>query len=70
MTVEEFLKNHCKIDLGFIASEMYPSNKSAISYLSKKLNKKDNRTFTKKDAELALSVLKKYCEGISTLTIS
>lgn len=69
MTVEDYLKNDCKVDLGYIASEMYPSNKSAISYLSKKLNKKDNRTFTKKDGELAINALKKLSIEISSLTI-
>jgi hypothetical protein len=55
MSVEEYLKN-CPIDLRYIAGLMYPTNKAANSYLSKKLN--GERPFTEKDAERAINALK------------
>lgn len=47
---------------------MYPNNKNAVAYLSRKLHGKDNRSFTKKDVEKALKALKEKCELISDLT--
>ena len=64
MTVEEFLKTEKVINLSQIAFKMYPNNKSANTYLINKLNGNDNRKFTKKDSELALSVLKDICADI------
>jgi hypothetical protein len=57
MTVEDYLKNHCKVDLGYIAIRMWPNNKSALSYLSKKLHKKHGKTFTQADAKKAMKIL-------------
>ncbi|MGU3377376.1 hypothetical protein [Chryseobacterium sp. M5A1_1a] len=69
MTVEDYLKNHCKVDLTHIASKMWPTNKNAAAYLSRKLNNADGRTFTKKDSENALKVLKELSLELSNLTI-
>lgn len=54
MTVEEYLKT-CPIDLKSIAALMYPTNKAAGSYLSKKL--KGERPFTKDDTDKAILAL-------------
>ncbi|CAI9673435.1 MULTISPECIES: hypothetical protein [Elizabethkingia] len=69
MTVEEFLKTEKTLNLAKIASEMYPNNKAASSYLINKLNQNDNRKFTKKDAEKAMEVLKRLSIGIINLTL-
>ena len=69
MTFEEYLKNNCPVDLGRVAALMYPNNSAALSYLSKKLNKKDNRTFTKKDSELAKKAFETLSIEFSNLTI-
>ena len=69
MTVEEYLKNHCKVDLSYIASKMWSSNKNAGAYLSRKLNNADGRSFTKKDAEKALQVLKELSKELNNLTV-
>lgn len=55
MTVQEYLKT-CPIDLIHIAALMYPTNKAANSYLSKKL--KGDRPFTKADETKAINALK------------
>lgn len=68
MKVEEFLKTEKTINLAQIAFKMYPNNKSANTYLINKLNGNDNRKFTKKDSEKALSVLKEICADIRKLT--
>lgn len=69
MTVEDYLKNHCKVDLSHIASKMWPTNKNASAYLSRKLNNADGRSFTKKDSEKALLVLKELSIELNNLTI-
>lgn len=68
MKVEEFLKTEKTINLAQVAFKMYPNNKSANTYLINKLNGNDNRKFTKKDSEKALSVLKEICADIRKLT--
>jgi hypothetical protein len=67
MKVKEFLMTSKEINLKGIAELMWPSNASANTYLSKKLNGLDGRTFTDKDAELALKVLKELGQSIKTL---
>jgi hypothetical protein len=67
MNVKEFLLTRKEINLSGIAELMWPTNKSAASYLSRKLNGLDNRTFTQKDAELALRVLKDLGVSIDDL---
>jgi hypothetical protein len=69
MTVEDYLKNHCKVDLSHIASRMWPTNKNAAAYLSRKLNNADGRSFSKKDAVKALEVLKELSIELNTLTV-
>lgn len=67
MTVKEYLLNEPPIKLAFIAGKMYPDNKNAASALNNKLKGEQNRQFSKKDAELALSVLKEICADIRKL---
>ncbi|WP_069658616.1 hypothetical protein [Arcticibacter eurypsychrophilus] len=68
MNVKEFLLTEKKINLSAIAWEMWPDNKGAHSYLSRKLNNIDGRTFTDKDSALALKVLKNLGIKIDELT--
>lgn len=68
MTVEEFLKTESILNLAEIARRMYPNNKSANTYLINKLNGNDNRSFTKKDTERALKVLKELSIAIIELS--
>lgn len=56
MTVEQYLKDKCPIDLKRVAALMYPSNLSANAYLSRKLN--GARPFTQKDTLAAINALK------------
>ena len=67
MNVKEYLLSG-KENLSVTASLMYPNNKNAVAYLSRKLHGKDNRSFTKKDADKALKALKEKCDFISDLT--
>lgn len=69
MTVKDFLLTAGEIKLAAIAKKMYPSNASADTYLNRKLKGSDSRSFTKKDAETAISVLKELSITISSLTI-
>lgn len=68
MNVKEYLLNG-SVNLAELAAELYPKNKTARIYLYKKLNNKDGRTFTKKDSEKVLDILRKRCESISALTV-
>lgn len=67
MNVKEYLLSGA-VNLAELASEMYPNNKTARIYLNKKLHGKSDRTFTKKDAERAIEILKKRCEDVQKLT--
>lgn len=67
MDVKEFLLTSKELNLSGIAELMWPSNKGAASYLSRKLHGIDNRTFTQKDSELALKVLKDLGVRIDSL---
>ena len=69
MTVKEYLLSG-KANLSSVASKMYPNNKNAIAYLSRKLHGKDKRSFTKKDAEKAINALREICKETDKLTIS
>lgn len=69
MTVEQYLKENKAVNVSEVAKIMFPKNKTAKSYLSKKLNRKDGFEFTKKDAETALDAIKKLYEIIPSLTI-
>lgn len=67
MTVKEFLKSEKTLNLSAIAAKMYPTNKSAKTYLTNKLNENDNRKFTKKDGQKALTVLKELAVKVTEL---
>jgi hypothetical protein len=69
MNVKDFLLSSKELNLSGIAELMWPSNKSAASYLSRKLHGLDNRVFTEKDAELALKVLKELGVKIGDLKV-
>ena len=69
MTVPEFLsKEGNLLNLSAVANAMWPKNKTARIYLDKKL--RGMRKWSKKDDELALSVLKSLAVDISELTAS
>lgn len=55
MTVKEYLLTTTDINLAELARKMWPTNKNAKSYLSRKLS--GDRPFTDKDAVLARKVL-------------
>lgn len=69
MTVEEYLKTNKAVNISEVAKILYPKNKTAKSYLSKKLNKKDGMQFTINDAEKAMEALKTLYGNINELTI-
>ena len=69
MTVEKYLKENKAVSVSEVAKRMFPKNKTAKSYLSKKLNKKDGFKFTLADAEKALEALKKIYGNINCLTL-
>lgn len=69
MTVEEYLKTNKAVNISEVAKLLYPKNKTAKSYLSKKLNKKDGMQFTITDAEKAMEALKTLYGNINELTI-
>jgi len=69
MTVEEYLKTSKAVNISEVAKILYPKNKTAKSYLSKKLNKKDGFKFNLVDAENALEALKKLYGNINDLTL-
>ena len=56
MTAKEFLLNDDRISAKGIAKLMWPNNKHANTYLSKKLNDKNGLTWTDADEAKALAV--------------
>lgn len=68
MNVKEYILQG-NVNLTELAKFLYPNNKNAISYLSRKLHGKDNRTFTKKDAEKAIEFIKEKCRKVDSLTL-
>lgn len=67
MTVKEFLLTTDALNLTSIAKKMYPTNKAAASYLNRKLQGTDGRSFTDKDAGLAIIVLKSLVKDIEDI---
>lgn len=59
MDFKEYLLTQKIFSLSALASLMWPKNKSADTYLSKKLRGLDGRVFTAKDEDLARE---KLCE--------
>lgn len=57
MTVKEYLQTTKKVSLKYLAEEMWPTNKSADTYLTKKL--RGQRPWTETDEELARKALHK-----------
>lgn len=55
MKAMEYLKNSRAINASVIAEKMWPTNKTAKSYMSRKLN--GERPWTDKDEQLAIKVL-------------
>ncbi len=55
MTAKEYLlSDKCEVKSESIAKRMYPTNKNANSYLSRKLAGKSGRSWTDKDEQKAL----------------
>jgi len=69
MNVKEFLKTNTDINPYSIAHKMWPNNKGAHVYLSRKIGENADRPFTKKDAELALKALNELAAEIIELKI-
>ncbi|QEL01553.1 hypothetical protein FKG96_12300 [Olivibacter sp. LS-1] len=67
MDVKEFLKTNPDINLASIASKMWPTNKSAKTYLSRKLSGEGDRPWTDKDSAKAKEVLKQLSDEIQRL---
>lgn len=55
MKAMDYLKNSRAINASVIAERMWPKNKTAKSYMSRKLN--GERPWTAKDEQLAIKVL-------------
>ncbi|RYF09133.1 MAG: hypothetical protein EOO42_24270 [Flavobacteriales bacterium] len=64
MMVQEYLMN-TPIALKYIAGLMWPNNKGAEIYLSKKL--KGDRPFTSKDQELAIEALREIANDLTKI---
>ena len=57
MTFKDYLLTQSKFTLSKLATLMWPENKTAAHYLSKKLHE-HGRKFTKKDEKIARAALK------------
>jgi hypothetical protein len=68
MDFKDYLLTQKEFQLSALAFRMWPNNKAADTYLSKKLNGLDDRTFTAKDEILARKALKEL--GISLVAQS
>jgi len=65
--IKDFLRTNTDINTYSIAQKMWPKNKAAHVYLSRKISDKADRPFTKKDAELALKILNELADKIKEL---
>ena len=68
MTFKEYLLTQKEFQLSALAKLMWPDNKTADNYLSRKLHDLTGRTFTAKDEILARKALKEL--GISLVAKS
>ena len=67
MDYKEYLLKQDAINLAYIASKMWPTNKGAKSYLSTKLSDY-GRPWTDKDNELAKKALNELGNELASLT--
>jgi len=58
MDFKQYLKEQSEFSLKALAFRMWPNNKTADNYLSRKLYEYDGRKFTAKDEKLARKALK------------
>lgn len=65
MKVRDYLISQNAVTLAYVASQMWPGNKSAKVYLSKKLN--GALPWTQADEESALEILRKLGEELRGL---
>lgn len=65
MDFKEYILTVCPVDKAFVAERMWPTNKAAKSYLSKKLS--GERSWTDKDNELAKKVINEIGEELANL---
>jgi hypothetical protein len=65
MDFKEYILNDCPIEKSVIAERMWPTNKAAKSYLSKKLS--GERSWTDKDNALAKKVVNELGIELSLL---
>ncbi|GAB3881164.1 GIY-YIG nuclease family protein [Spirosoma agri] len=64
----DFLKSTRWLNIDWVANQMWPNNKSANTYLSRKLS--GERPFTRKDALLAKDVLNKLGVTLTELSVA
>jgi len=67
MKIKEYLLSQQDINMKTLADLMYPTNASANSYLSKKLNGKSGRSWTQKDEDLAKEILHALGDRLKSL---
>ena len=65
MKAKDLLLNEPAINASVIANKMWPTNKSAKTYMSRKLN--GDRPWTDKDEQKAIEVLNELAERIKAL---
>lgn len=65
MKAKEFLTNEPSVNASAIANKMWPTNKSAKTYMSRKLS--GDRPWTEKDEAKALEVLNELADRIKSL---
>ncbi|MGJ1499639.1 hypothetical protein ACR79R_20165 [Sphingobacterium spiritivorum] len=65
MKIKEFLTNGGAINLRYVAAKMWPTNKSADAYMSRKLN--GDRPWTDKDERKAKQILNDLADLIKEL---
>ena len=65
MKAKDFLLNDSPVNLKYVAGKMWPTNKSADTYMSRKLN--GDRPWTEKDEQKAIEVLNELADRIKSL---
>jgi hypothetical protein len=67
MKIKEYLMTTDEINVAYVARQMFPSNKSAHTYISRKLNGTDGRSWTQKDEDSAKVILNQLGEKLKNL---
>lgn len=67
MDLKEFLLNDTDINTASIARKLFPNNKSAETYLNRKLKETDDRKLTESDIKEIKDILQKLIERIQSI---